>query len=308
MGVVAEDSTETGRTAAELPAAPTPANRGPRPGPARLLDGLRSAVVSRLGPAEREAAIERAVLGVFFTGVKLTNGAGGLCATPVKNVPQAVCCPTSAAAMPAPGKIAGTPAARALEGLDGPPGLARAVAIATLNALAETLWRRDGPPEGATACEGDAFDALALAAGRRVALVGAFPPYIKALRRLGQPFQILELDPTTLRPDEMPYYVPAERAPEVVPAADVVVVTGTTLANDSLDGLLRLLRPGAEAAVIGPTTTLAVEPYRARGVTVVGGSRVHEPDAALALLAEGGSGYHVFGRSVERVTLRLKPA
>lgn len=305
MGVVTGDSTDTGRTAAELP---TPTNGRTRPGAPRLLDDLRAAVLGRLGPADRETAIERAVIGVFFTGVKLTNGAGGLCATPVKNVPQAVCCPTSAAAMPAPGKIAGTSALRALEGLDGPPGLGRAVALATLNALAETLWRRDGPPDGAEACGGDAFDALALAPGRRVALVGAFPPYIKALRRLGQPFQILELDPATLRPDELPYYVPAERAPEVVPAADVVVVTGTTLANDSLDDLLRLLRPGAEAAVVGPTTTLAVEPYRARGVTVVGGTRVHEPDAALALLAEGGSGYHVFGRSVERVTLRLRPA
>jgi len=101
---------------------------------------------------------------------------------------------------------------------------------------------------------------------------------------------------------------PAARRSASIFRPHVVVVTGTTLANDSLDGLLRLLRPGAEAAVIGPTTTLAVEPYRARGVTVVGGTRVHDPDAALALLAEGGSGYHVFGRSVERVTLRLRPA
>lgn len=308
MSVATEGSIDTGRTAENLPVAPPAAARTPRSGSPRLLDDLRQAVVGRLGPVAETAAIERVVIGVFFTGVKLTNGAGGLCATPVKNVPQAVCCPTSAAAMPAPGRIAGTPALKAMEGLDGPPGLGRAVAIATLNALAETLWRSGGPPDGAEAREGDAFDALALAPGKRVALVGAFPPYIKALRKLGQPFQILELDPATLRPDEMPFYVPAERAPEVVPAADVVVATGTTLANDSLDDLLRLLRPGAEAAVIGPTTTLAVEPYRARGVTVIGGTRVHEPDVALGLLAEGGSGYHVFGRSVERVTLRWKPA
>lgn len=308
MRVATGETTDTGWPAGALPIASPIAPGAQRPGPPRLLDDLRAAVVGRLGPAAEAATIERAVIGVFFTGVKLTTGAGGLCATPVKNVPQAACCPTSAAAMPAPGRIAGTSAMNALEGLDGPPGLGRALAVATLNALAETLWRRDGPPDGADAVEGDAFETLALAPGERVALVGAFPPYIKALRRLGQPFRILELDPGTLRPDEMPFYVPAERAPEVLPAADVVVATGTTLANDSLDGLLRLLRPGAEAAVIGPTTTLAVEPYRARGVTVVGGTRVHEPDAALALLAEGGSGYHVFGRSVERVTLRLGPA
>ena len=45
---------------------------------------------------------------------------------------------------------------------------------------------------------------------------------------------------------------------------------------------------------------------RQRGVVVVGGARVMEAGAALDLLAEGGSGYHLFGKSVSRITLRLK--
>ncbi|WP_353171427.1 Rossmann-like domain-containing protein [Paracandidimonas soli] len=46
-------------------------------------------------------------------------------------------------------------------------------------------------------------------------------------------------------------------------------------------------------------------PYAQRGVTVVGGTRVHDPDTLLTLLAEGGSGYHFFEKTVERVTLRV---
>ena len=186
--------------------------------------------------------------------------------------------------------------------------LRRALAIATLNALTETLWLRDGPPAGAELRVGDAFDALSLAPGQRVALVGAFPPYMRELRRRNQPFNVLELDPATLKPEELPYYEPAERAPQVIPHADVFITTGTTLINGSLDGLLRLLRPGAEAAVIGPTATLLVEPYARRGVTVVGGTLVLAPDELLELLSEGGSGYHFFGKTVERVTLRLPAA
>lgn len=276
-----------------------------RPMQDSLLAELHATVIDRLGDEARTLTLERVVLGIFFTGVKLANGVGGLCATPIKSVPEAVCCPSSAKAMPTPGKLAGRPAVQVLDDLYRPQDLRRALAIATLNALAETLWRRDGAPADAELLDGDAFDALKIAPGVRVALVGAFPPYMRELRRRGQPFHVLEMDPATLKPEELPFYVPAERAPEVVPQADVFITTGTTLINGTLDGLLRLLKPGAEAAVIGPTATLVAEPYRRRGVTAVGGTRVLAADELLEVLAEGGSGYHFFGKTVERVTLCL---
>ena len=51
--------------------------------------------------------VERAVFGLFFSGVKLSTGQGGLCFTPVKEIPEAVCCPSSAKAMPFSGKLKG---------------------------------------------------------------------------------------------------------------------------------------------------------------------------------------------------------
>jgi uncharacterized protein (DUF4213/DUF364 family) len=271
-----------------------------------LLAELHADVLDALGTSAVEhLRIARAVLGIFFTGVQLDNGVGSLCATPVKSVPEAVCCPSSARAMPVPGRIAGRSAAEVLRDLYRPQDLRRAQANATLNALAETLWQRDGPPPGARVVAGDAFDALAIAPSQRVALVGAFPPYLRALRRSGQPFHVLELDPATLKPEELPFFAPAERAPEVVAEADVLITTGTTLVNGTLDGLLRHLRRGAQAAVVGPTATLCAAPFARRGVTVVGGTRVHAPAELLDLLAEGGSGYHFFGQSVERICLCL---
>ena len=35
--------------------------------------------------------LERAAFGLFFSGVKLSTGHGGLCFTPVKEMPEAVC-------------------------------------------------------------------------------------------------------------------------------------------------------------------------------------------------------------------------
>ena len=276
---------------------------------AKLLEEVHLEVLNALGDiAPCDLRIERVVVGVFFTGVKLSNGVGGLCATPVKGIPQAVCCPSSALAMPTPGKLTGRSAVQQLRDLYCPQGLRRALAIATLYALAETVWQQNGPPTGWKVRSGDAFDALHIGPQDQVVLVGAFPPYLRELRRRAQPFRVLELDMSTLKAEELLFHVSAEQAPRVLAKADVFITTGTTLVNGTLDGLLDWLRPGVQAAVVGPTATLVPGPFARRGVTVLGGTRVTQVDALLDVLAEGGSGYHFFGKSVQRVTLCRGPA
>jgi uncharacterized protein len=67
-----------------------------------------------------------------------------------------------------------------------------------------------------------------------VVVVGAFVPFLKSLKRAKQAFTVLELDAATLKPDELPYYRPADQADQIVPSADVLLATGTTLVNDTL--------------------------------------------------------------------------
>ena len=45
------------------------------------------------------------MVGLFFTGVKLSNGVCGVSYTPLKSFPQAVCCLSQAAVMPNSGNI-----------------------------------------------------------------------------------------------------------------------------------------------------------------------------------------------------------
>jgi uncharacterized protein (DUF4213/DUF364 family) len=47
--------------------------------------------------------------------------------------------------------------------------------------------------------------------------------------------------------------------------------------------------------------------FLARGADVLGCVRITEPDAFLDLLAEGGSGYHFFGRSAQKLVLARHP-
>ena len=262
-----------------------------------------AAIADILGPEAERLTVERAVIGLFFTGVKLSNGTTGACATPIKTIPEAVCCPSSAMAMPFPGKLAGRPALDLAREALGPNGIRRAVGIAAMNALADTCWHRRPHPETELRLGVDAFDATIIEPDDKVVVVGAFVPFLRELRRRRQPFLVLEQDPATLKADELPFFRPAEQAETVVPEADVLLITGTTLINDTLEQLLALARPTARVTMVGPTVSLLPDAFLRRGADILGTVRITMPDRFLDTLAEGGSGYHFLGRSAQKVVL-----
>jgi uncharacterized protein len=187
-------------------------------------------------------------------------------------------------------------------------GIRRAVGIATVNALADCCWQRRPHPDIELRQGVDAFDATDIRHGDKVVVVGAFVPFLKELKRRGQGFLVLEQDPATLKADELPFFRPAERAAELLPEADVVLITGSTLVNNTLEDLLALTRPAARLTVVGPTVGMLPDAFLARGADVLGCIRITEPDAFLDLLAEGGSGYHFFGRTAQKLVLAHRPA
>ena len=268
-----------------------------------ILRETLAAISEILGPELDGLTVERAVIGLFFTGVKLSNGIAGACATPIKTIPEAVCCSTSVMAMPFPGKLRGRPALDLAKEALGDHGIRRAVGIAAMNALADTCWRRRPHPETELRLGVDAFDATEMRPGDKVVVVGAFVPFLRELKRRRQPFLVLEQDPATLKPDELPFFRPANEAPTVVPDADVLLVTGTTLINDTLEELLSLAKPMTRVTLVGPTVSLLPDAFLRRGADILGTVRVTAPDEFLEMLAEGGSGYHFFGRSAQKVVL-----
>jgi uncharacterized protein len=268
-----------------------------------ILHEMTAKISEILGPDLGKLTIERAVIGIFFTGVKLSDGSCGACASPIKTIPEAVCCPSSAMAMPFPGKLHDRRAADLMKEVLADNGIRRAIGIATMNALADTCWRRRPHPAVELRHGVDAFDAAELRAGEKVVVVGAFVPFLRQLKQRRQPFIVLEKDAATLKADELPFFRPAEQADAVVPSADVLLITGTTLINDTLEHLLTLARPETRVVVVGPTVGILPDAFLSRGADILGGIRVTAPDAFLDVLAEGGSGYHFLGRSAERVVL-----
>jgi uncharacterized protein (DUF4213/DUF364 family) len=273
-----------------------------------ILRETLTAIPEILSSELESITVERAVIGLFFTGVKLSNRSAGACATPIKTIPEAVCCPSSAMAMPFPGNLQGRPALDLAREALGENGIRRAAGIAAMNALADSCWRRRPHPETELRPGIDAFDATEIQPGDKVVVVGAFVPFLRELKRRRQPYLVLEQDSATLKADELPFFRPAEQAAAVVPQADVLLITGTTLVNDTLEELLALAKPTARVTMVGPTVSLLPDAFLRRDADILGTVRITAPDEFLDVLAEGGSGYHFLGRSAQKVVLVRRAA
>jgi uncharacterized protein len=93
-----------------------------------------------------------------------------------------------------------------------------------------------------------------------------------------------ELFVLELRPQEGD--LPAEAVQGVLPSADVVAITGSTLVNGTLEGLLALCRPASFVVVLGPTTPLSPILFD-YGVDVVSGTQVVDTPRVLRFVSEG---------------------
>src|SRR5271168_900572 len=272
-----------------------------------IIEETLAAIGEILGRELDDIRVERVVVGLFFTGVKLDNGVAGACATPIKTIPEAVCCPSSAMTMPFSGKLRGRRAADVAREALSAHGIRRAIGIAAVNALADCCWRHRPHPEVEIRDGLDAFDATDIRSGDRVVVVGAFVPFLKELKRRSQSFLVLEQDSATLKADELPFFRPAEQAAEILPNADVALITGATLVNNTLENLLALVRPETRVTIVGPTVGMLPDAFMARGADVLGCVKITDADAFLDLMAEGGSGSHFFGHSAQKLVLARRP-
>jgi uncharacterized protein (DUF4213/DUF364 family) len=157
--------------------------------------------------------------------------------------------------------------------------LEASLGLAAINSLLEV--------DESQAAEVNASEVLAeRGRDRNVALVGHFP-FIPQLRQTARQLWVIEM-----HPDEDEY--PAEAAPDLLPQAEVVAITGTTLVNHTLDGLLALCHPHATVMILGPSTPLSPV-FFDHGVTLLSGTRVVDEEAVLRTVGQGASFRQVEG-------------
>ena len=254
----------------------------------------------------QEIWINDLVIGIFFTGVKLSTGHGGCAFTPMGEIPEAACCPITAARMPQAGNIDGKPISEILSYSLDPNVLKSAIGIATLNALTQWIIETEEDEEYQIIKDEDGFNLLKIEPHETVSLVGAFGPYIRRLKTMGNPFYIIEKNPQTLRPDEVKYFKSASEMLSSLKNSDVVIITGTAIVNHTIDNILSLITNGKRIGLIGPTASLIPDVFFKRGVNMMAGVRILDADEMIKILKQGGSAYHLLKNCSEKIVFMKK--
>ena len=232
-----------------------------------VLASLRPGSVGRTVCGRRWTAVEAEVDGVRRCGLAATLG------------PEAT-------ARGTPGPIeAGSPAielARTLRTAEGPQASLAAAAVNALlprqpehwvDAHLETILKERG-------------------VGRAVAMVGHFP-FADELRPHVGSLTVLEQRP---RPGDLP----EEAAPDILPASDLIVITGLAFVNRTLPRLLAHCPPGAHVILAGASVPLSPILFR-YGVHQLCGSVIENIDPVLQAVERGEGFRSVHPAGVRRV-------
>ena len=164
--------------------------------------------------------------------------------------------------------------------------LEASIGVAALNSLLEA--------DESQFVELNAYDLLAQEGqGRNVVLIGHFP-FISKLRSIVGQLWVVEQHPSQGE-------YPAEAAVELVPQADIIAITSSTLINHTLDDLLKLRSPQATLMLLGPSTPLSPVLFTHRA-TLLSGAWVIDEEAVVRSISQGASFRQVEG--VRLVTMR----
>jgi uncharacterized protein (DUF4213/DUF364 family) len=130
--------------------------------------------------------------------------------------------------------------------------------------------------------------------GRKVAMIGRFP-FADQLREDCDQLWVFERGLNRRQED-----LGEEAMDQLLPRADVVAVTATTLPNRTLPTVLACVRPDAFVMLLGPSTPLTPALFQF-GFDVLCGTVVDDPEAVLRAVEQGAVTSQITG--VRRVCL-----
>jgi hypothetical protein len=119
--------------------------------------------------------------------------------------------------------------------------------------------------------------------------------FASRLREQAASVEVLELDP---QPGELP----AERAAEVLPLAELIVITGMALVNRTLEDLLPLCPPQSDVALVGPSVPMS-DVFFDYGVDLLCGAFVEQPARVMAGIRRGADFHQLHRLGVRLVTM-----
>ncbi len=151
--------------------------------------------------------------------------------------------------------------------------------LAAINAITRYVYRRAGFTPGDAP---DSMGILNIAAADHVGMVGYFPSLVKRLRNNGIRLTVIEKKPQFHKRQEN-FLVSADL--QTLDGCNKVMITASTLLNNSIDDVLEYSHGAQKRVMIGPTAGFFPDPLFARGISAIGGSEIRHPEQARRRLS-----------------------
>jgi uncharacterized protein (DUF4213/DUF364 family) len=240
-------------------------------------------------------SVDKVCIGLVYTGVKLDTGHVGVHHSLLSELALR-CCKVIKRA----GSLAGSPAFEIVNLAKSLDISERVVGVAALNALSQIVLDKTKYQ----IAERNFIDYMEnkVRESDTVGLVGRIEPFVKILRGKARHLHVFEMRPPLLDEGGLP----VEASEQILPQADVVIITGSSIANKTIDHILELSRGAREIGVVGPSAGIPPNTLFKRGVTIIGNIEVENSKKLLQIIAEGGGTPHIKS-AVKFINIRPKP-
>ncbi|MEA2101069.1 MAG: DUF364 domain-containing protein [Thermodesulfobacteriota bacterium] len=230
---------------------------------------MLNTLLSCVSDAESSRRITKAVVSTAYCAVEVEGAGVGLCANLSSGNNGFECCFDRA------GCLAGSTLKDLIAYNSGNGFVSRSLALAALNAVKADQIKGSS---------GDIFENISIKKSTKVAMVGYIAPVVRLIVDMGAELSIFER-----RDISSPLIHSPEEMPEILLSSEVVIVSATSIINDTLEEILGYTS-GAEAVVLmGPSTPMAGgDIFAGSGVTWLAGASVADASRAMEIVMEGG--------------------
>ncbi|MGQ9788714.1 MAG: Rossmann-like domain-containing protein [Candidatus Hadarchaeaceae archaeon] len=231
-----------------------------------IVDDLLSLIEKRKNNLEN-LTLSKVCISLCYTAVMLNNEYVGLCHTPTEDIAH-----THAGRRSDFHGFKALDVARLSNSFD---VIDRVVGIATLNAISQYIMDSEGYSRGFGV---DAMDEIDVKAEDEAAVVGYIRPLVGKLRAKVKKVHVFEHNPQLRGEALLDTFVDS-----ILPKSNVVVISGSSLANGTVDRLLELSKGARVVVFAGPTSSTLPEPLFSRGVKIIAGVRAKGPKVVEAV-------------------------
>lgn len=244
---------------------------------------------------------DRIVLGLGYSGVELSTFSHGTFLGVAYTLPDLVRS-KACGKLQNSGSLTDLKLQELLKWAYSPPSLQKIIGVATLNAFSQYILKVINPYEK---MKEDLIDSLHLNEESKIFFIGMIKPMIRRIGKITKNITIIENRiPNSPEFEKFAFKTSIEQLNGMDLRTDALFITGTALLNNTIDAILEKFKHKAKKIMlIGPTASMIPDILFDRGVDVVAGMYMKEPDAVVRIIQEGGGtmNFKKFGKKYSLV-------